>query len=148
MLGGVEGRTLKELPGWAQELIDGARVGRLGLIDDAGRPRVLPVTYAVHDAVIWTAVDRKPKRPGEPARVRWLRRRPDAALTVDRYSDDWDELAWVQVLGPVELLDVADAPDAVAALAAKYAPYRDEPPPGPLLRLAPQRFVCWQATPL
>jgi PPOX class probable F420-dependent enzyme len=129
-------------------LVAHARVGRLGLIDDAGRPRVLPVTYAVHGAAIWSAVDRKPKRPGEPARLRWLRRRPDTALTVDRYSDDWDELAWLQVLGRVELLAAADAPDAIAALAAKYAPYRVEPPPGPLLRLAPQRLVCWQASPL
>lgn len=125
-----------------------ARVGRLGLIDDAGRPRVLPVTYAVHDAAIWNAVDRKPKRPGEPARLRWLRRRPDAALTVDRYSDDWDTLAWLQVLCRVELLAATEAPDAIAALAAKYAPYRVEPPPGPLLRLVPQRLVCWRAAPL
>jgi PPOX class probable F420-dependent enzyme len=129
-------------------LVAGARVARLGLIDDAGRPRVLPVTYAVHDAAIWSAVDRKPKRPGEPARLRWLRRRPDAALTVDRYSDDWDTLAWLQVLCRVELFAAAEAPDAIAALAAKYAPYRVEPPPGPLLRLVPQRLVCWRAAPL
>ena len=37
------------------------------------------------------AVDRKPQaRSGrEPARVRFLREQPDAALTVDRYDDDW-----------------------------------------------------------
>ena len=77
------------------------RVGRLGLLDDEGGPRVLPVTFAVTEGRIWSAIDRKPKRPDEPARLRFLRRDPGAALTVDRDSDDWDELAWVQVLGRV-----------------------------------------------
>ena len=58
----------------------------------------------------------------EPARIRYLRRRPDAALTVDHYSDDWEELAWVQALGRVEVLALAGAPDALAALVAKYEP--------------------------
>jgi hypothetical protein len=31
------------------------------------------------------------------------------------------------------------------ALAAKYAPYREEAPPGPLLRLIPERTLHWRA---
>jgi PPOX class probable F420-dependent enzyme len=145
MLGGVETRSLDELPGWARELLEHSPVARLGLLDADDRPRVLPVTYALRDGAFWSAIDQKPKRTGEPARVRYLRRRPEAALTVDRYSDDWSDLAWVQVLGRVELLAVADAPQAVAALAAKYDPYARKAPPGPLLRLAPARFLCWRA---
>ena len=122
-----------------------SRVARLGLLDADGRPRVMPVTYEIHDGAIWTAVDRKPKRPGEPARVGYLRRRPEAALTVDRYSDDWQELCWVQALGRVEVMAVEAAPEAIEALAAKYEPYRRERPPGPLLRLTPERVFCWRA---
>jgi PPOX class probable F420-dependent enzyme len=135
-----------ELPGWARALIESERVGHLGLLDSDERPRVLPVTYAVCDGDLWTAVDHKPKRAGarELARVRWLRRNPRAALTVDRYSDDWERLAWVQALGRVEVLDVA-APDVVAALAARYEQYRERPPAGPFLRLRPERFLCWRA---
>jgi PPOX class probable F420-dependent enzyme len=144
----VEARTLDELPSWARELVAGGRVAHLGLLDEADRPRVLPITYAVQAGSIWSAIDRKPKRAAEPARLRYLRRRPQAALTVDRYSDDWRELAWVQVLGRVELLDAADAGPALEALAAKYEPYRAEPPPGPLLRLVPERLLCWSAAPL
>jgi PPOX class probable F420-dependent enzyme len=147
MLGGVEAKTLVELPRWARELLHTSRVGRLGLVDDVEWPRVLPVTYAVHDGAIWSAVDRKPKRPGEPARVRYLRRRPEAALTVDRYSDDWSKLAWVQVLGTVELLAAADEPGALEALAEKYEAYAYDAPPGPLLRLVPARILCWTASP-
>jgi PPOX class probable F420-dependent enzyme len=105
---------------------------------------VLPVTFAVAEGALWTAVDSKPKR-GEPARVRFLRARPHAALTVDRYEDDWDRLAWVQALGTVAVLEAADAGAGLDALVAKYAQYGDEPPPGPVLRLDVDRTICWRA---
>lgn len=122
-------------------------MGRLGMTDDSGAPRVLPVTFVVQAGSLWTVVDNKPKRAGEPARVRWLRARPAAALTVDHYDDDWTRLAWVQVLGDVSVLDVTPAHDAVSALAAKYPQYADDLPPGPLLRLLPRRVLCWSASP-
>ena len=127
-------------------MLETSRVGRLGLLDDHDRPRVQPVTFALSGGAIYSAVDRKPKRPGEPARVRYLRRRPEAALTVDHYEDDWDRLAWVQVLGRVKLLEPGDAPGAMEALAAKYPQYRDDPPPGPLLQLVPERALHWRPT--
>jgi PPOX class probable F420-dependent enzyme len=122
-------------------------VGRLGFLDDSAHPRVLPVTFALHDDALYSAIDRKPKRPGgQPARIRHLRRRPKAALTVDHYADDWDELAWVQVLGNVEVVGVANAADALQALVSKYPQYRLQAPPGPLLRLEPERALCWRAS--
>lgn len=139
---------LDELPDWALELLRSARVGRLGMIDDDGRPRVLPVTFAQAGGELWTAVDHKPKRrPGaELARVRFLRNRPAASLCVDRYDDDWSRLAWVQLLGEVAVLDEDDAPAAaVAALREKYPPYRERPPRGPFLRLQVARALCWRA---
>jgi PPOX class probable F420-dependent enzyme len=109
---------------------------------------VLPVTYALHAGALWSAVDDKPKRAprGELARVRFLRSRPEAALTVDQYDDDWERLAWVQALGRVDVLAVENEPGAVEALVAKYEPYRHRPPGGPLLRLTPDRFLWWRAT--
>lgn len=132
------------VPDWAYELITAARAGRLGLIDGAGHPRVLPVTYALVGDAIWSAIDDKPKRArgGELARVRWLRERPQATLLVDRYSDDWDELAWVQLIGPVSVLDGVPAP---AELISRYRQYRDRPPAGPMLRLDVERSVYWRA---
>jgi PPOX class probable F420-dependent enzyme len=139
-------REPTEIVAWAKELVEGARVGRLGLLDDEGAPRVLPVTFAVAEGRIWSAIDQKPKRAAEPARVRFLRREPRAALTVDRYSDDWEELAWVQVLGRVEIVDTAYGHVALEALSAKYEPYRQEAPPGPLLALQPERYLWWRAS--
>jgi PPOX class probable F420-dependent enzyme len=134
-----------ELVAWANELLQGARVARLGLLDEEGGPRVLPVTFAVAEGRIWSAIDQKPKRTREPARLRFLRRDPRAALTVDRYSDDWEELAWVQVLGRVSIVEADEGASALEALSAKYEPYRDQTPPGPLLCLEPERYLWWRA---
>lgn len=131
------------IPDWARELVATAPVGRLGLIDDSGRPRVLPVTFALIGDAAWSAIDEKPKRVAgrELARVRWLRERPQATLLVDRYSDDWSELAWVQLVGRVAVLD--EPPPA--ELVARYEQYRHERPSGPTLRLDVERTVQWRA---
>lgn len=138
---------LAELEGWAREMLAAARVARLGLLDDDGRPRVLPVTFALVGDVAWSAIDRKPKAAGrEPARLRYLRRRPEVALTVDRYEDDWGRLAWVQVLGDARIFEAAGQDEAMAALSGKYEQYRAEPPPGPLIAIEPVRALAWRAS--
>lgn len=136
--------SVAKLPQWARSLLATERVGRLGLIDDEERPRVLPVTFALADETLVTAVDHKRKDvpPERLARLRWLRARPRAALTVDHYDEDWSALAWVQALGAVRILD--DAPGAVAALIERYPQYRDRPPTGPVIELAPDRLVWWR----
>jgi PPOX class probable F420-dependent enzyme len=134
--------TLENAPPWAIALLETARVAHLALLDDDDHPRVLPVTFALADGALWTAVDWKPKRAAEPARVRFLRRNPRTALTVDEYDDDWSRLAWVQVLGHVEVLEEGPGLDA---LVSKYAQYAERPPGGPFLRLKPVRLLCWRA---
>jgi PPOX class probable F420-dependent enzyme len=121
-------------------------VARLAFLDDEDRPRVLPVTFALAGDAVWSAIDQKPKRVKEPARVRYLRHRPEASLCVDFYDDDWSRLAWVQLLGAVTVVPASDAPDALEALTAKYAPYREQTPPGPLLRLSVERALAWRST--
>lgn len=122
-------------------------MARLGIADDEGNPRVLPVTYVVVDQTIVTAIDHKRKSvpPERLARIRWLKARPRAALTVDHYDDDWSRLQWVQALGVVTIMDAADAPEAIAALTARYPAYRERPPSGPVLSLAPDRILWWRA---
>jgi PPOX class probable F420-dependent enzyme len=134
--------TLPEAPGWALDLLRDARVARLALLDEEDLPRLLPVTFALWEGAIWSAIDQKPKGPGEPARVRRLRRRPEAALLVDRYDDDWRRLAWLELRGPVSVEPLGPALDA---LVAKYPQYERARPQGPLLRLAPERLACWRA---
>ncbi len=151
MAAGEDGRTylagveLETLPGWAAELLARERVARLAYLDEDDRPRVLPVTFALSGGAIWSAIDEKPKRAPEPARVRCLRRRPEAALVVDVYDDDRTPLAGVHLVGRGGVVAVNAAPEAVAALAAKYEPSAARPPPGPLLRLDVARALHWRA---
>lgn len=137
--------TLETLPRWASALLEGERVGRLGFVDDADRPRVLPITFAVADGAVWSAIDDKPKRRAEPARVGWLTRRPEAALCVDVYHDDWSRLAWVQLLGRVDVLPVTAGGAGLDALVDRYPAYRSRRPPGPLMRLSVERALSWRA---
>jgi len=137
--------ALETLPGWASALLDEARVARLAYLDGDDRPRVLPVTFATAGGAIWTAIDEKPKSRLEPARVEYLRRRPEASLLVDEYSDDWTRLAWVQLLGRIDVLPSGSAPEAMSALAARYEQYAERTPPGPLLRLTVERALHWRA---
>ncbi len=124
-------------------------LGHLGLLDDDGGPRVMPVTFALVGSEIWSAIDDKPKRVAgdELARVRWLRARPSTAFTVDRYSEDWRGLAWIQLIGTTTVVDVDGQEEALAALSARYAPYRERAPRGPLLRLVPDRCIWWRSQP-
>ncbi len=135
----------RNLPTWARDLIEGERVARLAFVDREDRPRVLPVTFVHHGGAVWSAIDRKPKRTAEPARVRWLRRRPEAAVCIDVYDDDWERLAWVQLLGTVEVVEAERASEALGALTAKYPQYGPQPPPGPVLRLEIERALWWRA---
>jgi PPOX class probable F420-dependent enzyme len=137
---------LQTLPSWSAELLDRARVARLGYLDGEDRPRVLPVTFAVAGGFVWSAIDDKPKRRAEPARVGYLRRRPEASLLVDEYDDDWARLAWVQMVGRVEVVPAATAPQAMEALAARYSQYAASAPPGPLLRFEVGRVLLWRAS--
>ena len=137
----------QRLPGWASEMLEQARVARLGLVDDADRPRVLPVTFAVAEGAVWSAVDHKPKRSRDLARLRYLRRRPEAALCVDRYEDDWERLWWVRLRGRARVLDGGDeAERALDLLTRKYEPYRRNRPTPPVLAVDVVEWRGWAAS--
>ena len=138
--------NVADAPPWALDLLADARVGRLAMLDEDDRPRVLPVTFALLGEVLWSAIDAKPKRSSSPpARVARLRRRPEASLLADRYDEDWSTLAWVQAIGRVEVIELGEGPQALTALRAKYPQYRSEPPIGPLLGLRVERLLSWRA---
>jgi PPOX class probable F420-dependent enzyme len=135
---------LRELPDWAQAMLRDERVARLAYLDGDDRPRVLPVVFAVADGTVWGVIDTKPKRAPEPARVKWLRRRPEVALCVDVYDDAWEHLAWVQLLGQMRVVDAAEEPGVLEALRKRYPQYTERTPPGPLLRLGLERALWWR----
>lgn len=103
------------------------RVARLATVDGAAHPSVVPICYAGDGRAIYSALDEKPKRvaPTRLKRVRNLLERPEVALVVDDYDEDWSRLSHLIVRGRAALLEPATAEHvrAVALLRAKYPQY-------------------------
>lgn len=107
-----------------------ARVGRLATVDAWNRPAVVPFCFAVlgdDEPIVVSALDEKPKRVAdkELARVRNIEANPEVCFVVDRYGEDWSQLAFVQVRGRARLAAAGAEGHAaaVAALREKYPQY-------------------------
>jgi PPOX class probable F420-dependent enzyme len=135
------------MPTWpratAEERLAAARVGHLATVTPGGRPHIVPVCFAVHDGLVYTAVDAKPKATSALARLENVRATGRASLLVDHYEEDWERLWWVRVDGAAE---VVRSDRALDALAAKYPQYRTKRPDGPLIAIAPERWRSWVAS--
>ncbi len=123
----------------------GARVAHLATVTPAG-PRLVPVTFAWHrGAAVWAVDTVKPKRSRRLRRLADIEADPRVALLADHYSDDWARLWWVELRGTAAVLEGEAATAALAALTARYAPYRASPPPGPVVAVEPLAWAWWSA---
>src|SRR5438045_1146851 len=77
------------------------RVARLATVDATGQPHAVPVCFTIVQGLLYTPLDRKPKRvPVEQLRrVRDLAANPSVCLLVDEYDEDWTRLRWIQLRG-------------------------------------------------
>ena len=135
----------------ARALLGGARVVRFGTIAADGRPRLVPVCFAVAGDVLYHAVDHKPKATRRLARLADLAADPRATVLADHYDDrDWSALWWVRADGSARVLEDTNAPEAARALdllAARYRQYRERRPGGPVVALDIERIRGWSAEP-
>jgi PPOX class probable F420-dependent enzyme len=147
------------------DVLASARRGVLATIREDGSPRLVPITYAIaHDngeMVLYSALDEKPKAVGDLrdlARVRDILARPRVAVVVDRWSEDWADLAWVRLDGMARLLEPSDgATDpaagaeharAVSLLRERYPQYVSQHLDAlPLIRIAVESIREWRARP-
>jgi PPOX class probable F420-dependent enzyme len=125
-----------------------APVARLATLRSDGRPRLVPVTFALVDDLICFVVDEvKPKRDVRLARLADIARDDRVALLVDHYDTDWSALWWVRVDGRAAEHAMGPLRDrAVDALAAKYAPYRTPRPTGSVVAITPVQWAGWSAS--
>jgi len=129
-----------------------AKVGRIATVRPDGSPHVVPFVFAVIDAdggprVYW-CVDDKAKRSRALQRLVNIHAHPAVELEVDRYDDDWSELWWVRASGMAREVTSADERErALTVLAAKYPPYADHPPSGPVVAIQVDRVSGWAAGP-
>lgn len=127
----------------ALRLAAGARVARLGTTTPDGRPHLVPITFALLDDVLVTAVDEKPKRTRALRRLDNIRSDPRVAVLVDHYEDDWTRLWWVRIDGRATLAEGVP-PGHLAALAARYPQYREHPPAGPSIVVSIESVTGWR----
>ena len=130
--------------GLARDRLTQARVARLATLTDDLRPHVVPCCFALDGDTAYSAVDAKPKTTQALRRLANVEAHPWASLLVDHYEEDWRALWWVRVDGRAWVLARgAEHDGALAMLAAKYPQYMVEPPPGPVLALAIERWRAW-----
>ena len=134
----------------ARARLTAARVAHLATADSDGRPHLVPITFAVLDAVtIVSAIDRKPKRTTALRRLDNIAANPQVAVLVDHYAEDWTQLWWARADGRARIVTPDEEPAlrerALAALLARYAPYREQPPDGALVVVAVDRWSGWSA---
>jgi PPOX class probable F420-dependent enzyme len=111
-----------------------ARVARLATTDPDGRPHLVPIVFAVDGGILYSAVDRKPKRSRTLRRIENARARPEVTILVDHYEEDWRRLWWIRLRGRARVLDEGEEREhALALLSEKYPRYRTQPPDGPVL---------------
>jgi PPOX class probable F420-dependent enzyme len=120
-------------------------VARLATADAAGRPHIVPVTFAVDGDVVYSAVDAKPKRAIALKRLANVAANPAVALLVDHYADDWNELWWVRADGTGRVIDPEDpeAQHALALLANRYPAFAAR---GAVLAVDVRRWSGWAAS--
>jgi PPOX class probable F420-dependent enzyme len=117
--------------------LEAARTATLATVAPSGRPRLVPICFVVGDDApdgrprLYSPLDDKPKRSDDPhdlGRVQDLLVLPEASLLVDRWSEDWDRLAWLRletrgVLLEPEPHEREEHAAAIVALRAKYPQY-------------------------
>ena len=126
------------------------RVARLATTDGIGEPHAVPVCFAYDGRLVHIALDEKPKNV--PAtrlkRVRNILENPNVALVADRYSEDWNLLAFVMMRGRAELVQSeSEAHDAaVRLLRGKYHQYEEmKIEENPVISIHPVRVASWGA---
>jgi PPOX class probable F420-dependent enzyme len=125
-----------------REHVRKARVARLATLDEAGRPHLVPICFALEGETLYSAVDEKPKRSKQLKRLENIRRHPKVTVLVDHYEDDWSRLWWVRLDGAAQVLDEGtEREHALELLGAKYHQYRSEPPTGPVIAA---RIDAWR----
>ena len=133
---------------WHRELLAECRTGHLATIAPSGIANLVPVCYSLVGDAIVIAIDEKPKRGGELARIANIRHDPRVTFLADRYDHaDWTRLAWVRIEGEATIVvSGALMQDALTALRSRYRQYNDMALESrPLIRIQPRRVVSWRA---
>ena len=121
-------------------------VAMLATVGSDGAPHVVPVVFAVHNDVVYTAVDAKRKTTQRLRRLANIEGNPKVSMLVDHYDDDWTQLWWVRADGVAAIHHSGEAMAVgYSMLRKKYVQYQRIALDGPVVTIDVQRWSSWHA---
>jgi len=121
-------------------------VAMLATVGADGAPHLVPVVFAVHHDVVYTAVDAKRKSTQRLRRLANIEANPKVSMLVDHYDDDWTQLWWVRADGIAAIhYSGEEMATGYALLRKKYLQYQRIALDGPVVTVDVQRWASWQA---
>lgn len=121
-------------------------VAILATVAADGAPHLVPVVFAVHNGVVYTAVDAKRKTTQRLRRLANIEANPRVSMLVDHYDDDWTQLWWVRADGAAAVHHSGEEMAAgYAHLRQKYVQYQRIALDGPVVTVEVQRWSLWHA---
>jgi len=131
-------------PEQARARFASARVATLATLAAGGRPRLVPIAFALDADTLYSVVDQKPKRTPELQRLRDVRADPRVCLLADHYDEDWSSLWWARAEGTARVLDPAE-PEARRAIDLLAARYPQQRAAGAVMAVDVARWSGWSA---
>lgn len=121
-------------------------VAMLATVGSDTAPHLVPVVFAVHGDVVYTAVDAKRKSTLRLRRLINIEGNPRVSMLVDHYDKDWTQLWWVRADG-LAAVHYSGEQMAVgyALLRAKYTQYQRIALDGPVVTVDVQKWSSWRA---
>src|SRR5467141_502990 len=127
--------------------IGAAMVARMATVNRDGRPHIVPITFALGEDALYSAIDFKPKKTTDLRRLRNIEANPSVSVLVDHYEDDWTKLWWVRADGGARIvIDGAVFEQGIALLTQRYAAYKSARLAGPVVAIAVERMTGWSAS--
>jgi PPOX class probable F420-dependent enzyme len=127
--------------------IRAARSAHLATTGANGEPHVIPICFIFDGKHFYSPIDEKPKRtsPVKLRRVKNIQENAQAALVIDRYSEDWKRLAYILIRGRAKILHRGAAhAEAVRRLRRKYPQYRQMAIHArPMIQITPTKWSLW-----
>jgi PPOX class probable F420-dependent enzyme len=131
----------------ASRFIRAARLAHLATAGANGEPHVIPICFVFDGKHFYSPIDEKPKRtsPAKLKRVTNIQANAQTALVIDRYSENWQRLAYVLIRGTAKILHRgATHAQAVRRLRRKYPQYRQMAiHTRPMIQVTPVRWTLW-----
>ena len=124
------------------------RVARFATSDQNAQPHVIPICFEIgNDLNIYSAIDGKPKSGGFNTlkRVKNIRKNPKVSVLFDKYTENWEKLAYVLIRGEARVeTDGIEREYGEGLLRDKYRQYGDYLMPGcPVIVISPKNIYSW-----